>query len=106
MKSDRASARRSRDVVLQDYGDRAIVGVATLGCASRLKGAMIVLQYVEEKFQIAPVLAAAEFSVQTGEALRDCAFVNSLFAQRGRKPDISASRASVVGPIFSSGAIF
>jgi hypothetical protein len=58
---------------------------------------MIVLQYVEEKFQIALVLAAAEFSVQTGEPLRDCAFVNSLFAQRFRKPNLFEARISVFG---------
>jgi hypothetical protein len=58
---------------------------------------MIFLQHVEKQFQIALVLASAEFSVQTGEPLRDCAFVNSLFAQRFRKPNLFEARISVFG---------
>ena len=80
-----------------DYRDRTVAAAAAIGCTRRLKRAMIFLQHVEEKFQIAFVLAAAEFAMQSREPVRDRAFVNPFFAQRLRKPSPLAARVSVFG---------
>src|ERR1700691_1067116 len=92
-----ALSGRPRNVMPHDYGDRTVARAAPLWSASGFQRARVLLQDFHEKLDVNLVFAVPEFVMRIHVASRDLSLVNSLFAQRFRKPDLLDAGVTVVG---------
>jgi hypothetical protein len=80
-----------------DYGERTVARAAPVWGASGFQRARVLLQDLNEKLDVTLVCAVPEFVMRIRVASRNLPLVNSLFAQRFRKPDFFDASVSVVG---------